>query len=39
MIKGEYKALEHSPVPGIVEALKITTRENTERIHKVFLEH
>jgi len=32
--EGEYKALEHSPVPGIVEALKITTRENTERIHK-----
>lgn len=32
--EGEYKCLEHEPVEGIVEALKITTRENSERIHK-----
>ena len=33
--EGEYKCLEHEPVPGVVEALKITTNENSDRIHKV----
>ena len=33
--EGEYKALEHEPVPGVVEALKIITREKSERIAKV----
>lgn len=32
--EGEYKALEHEPVPGVVESLKITTRENSEKICK-----
>jgi len=32
--EGEYKCLEHEPVPGVVEALKITTEENSDRIHK-----
>ena len=35
--EGEYKCLEHEPVPGVVEALKITTNENSDRIHKVIL--
>ena len=35
--EGEYKCLEHEPVPGVVEALKITTEENSDRIHKVLL--
>lgn len=30
--EGEYKALEHEPVPGVVEALKITTKENSQRV-------
>ncbi|CAG9858785.1 unnamed protein product [Phyllotreta striolata] len=30
-IEGEYAMLEHSPKPGIVESLKIITRETTER--------
>lgn len=34
-MEGEYKALEHEPVPGVVEALKITTRTNSEQICKV----
>ena len=33
--EGEYKALEHEPIPGVVEALKIITREKSERIAKV----
>ena len=32
--EGEYKALEHEPVPGVVECLKIITREKSERISK-----
>lgn len=35
-MEGEYKAMEHEPIPGVVEALKITTRENSERICKVW---
>jgi len=30
--EGEYSAMSHSPVPGVVEALKVCTRANTERI-------
>lgn len=30
--EGEYSGLEHQPVPGIVESLKVTTRENCRRI-------
>lgn len=30
--EGEYSALEHEAVPGIVESLKITTRQNSARI-------
>ena len=33
--EGEYKCLEHEPIQGVVEALKITTEENSDRIHKV----
>ena len=33
--EGEFKAMEHEPVQGLVEALKITTKVNSERIHKV----
>ena len=36
--EGEYKCLEHEPVPGVVEALKITTEKNSDRIHKVIPE-
>ncbi|KAI6191775.1 Isocitrate dehydrogenase [NAD] subunit, mitochondrial [Aphelenchoides bicaudatus] len=32
--EGEYSALEHESVPGVVECLKITTREKCERIAK-----
>lgn len=32
--EGEYSALEHESVPGVIESLKITTRENTLRIAK-----
>jgi len=32
--EGEYSALEHSPVPGVVESLKIITREKSTRIAK-----
>lgn len=32
--EGEYSALEHESVPGVVESLKITTREKTRRIAK-----
>jgi isocitrate dehydrogenase (NAD+) len=32
--EGEYKALEHQPIPGVVEALKIITREKSQRIAK-----
>jgi len=30
--EGEYSALEHESVPGVVESLKIVTRENSMRI-------
>ncbi|KAI7864590.1 isocitrate dehydrogenase, NAD-dependent [Spinellus fusiger] len=30
--EGEYSGLEHQPVPGVVESLKIVTRTKTERI-------
>ncbi|GAA5801708.1 isocitrate dehydrogenase, NAD-dependent [Helicostylum pulchrum] len=30
--EGEYSGLEHEPVPGVVESLKIITRTKTERI-------
>jgi len=32
--EGEYSALEHESVPGVVESLKITTRAKTRRIAK-----
>lgn len=32
--EGEYSGKEHSPVPGVVESLKIVTKEKTERIAK-----
>lgn len=32
--EGEYSGLEHTPVPGIVESLKVVTKEKTERIAK-----
>ncbi|KAI9203545.1 uncharacterized protein BJ171DRAFT_145504 [Polychytrium aggregatum] len=30
--EGEYSGMEHAPVPGVVESLKIVTKEKTERI-------
>lgn len=30
--EGEYSGLEHQPVPGVVESLKVTTREKSRRI-------
>lgn len=30
--EGEYSGLEHQPVPGVVESLKVTTRESCRRI-------
>jgi len=32
--EGEYSALEHESVPGVVESLKIVTEENSRRIAK-----
>merc|ERR1711976_753915 len=32
--EGEYSALEHESIPGVVECLKIITRANSERIAK-----
>jgi isocitrate dehydrogenase (NAD+) len=32
--EGEYSGKEHSPVPGVVESLKIATKAKTERIAK-----
>jgi len=32
--EGEYSALEHESVPGVVESLKIVTRDNSMRIAK-----
>ncbi|VDD74052.1 unnamed protein product [Mesocestoides corti] len=34
MLEGEYSALEHQSIPGVVESLKIITRRNSERIAK-----
>ncbi|XP_071827086.1 isocitrate dehydrogenase [NAD] subunit beta, mitochondrial-like [Apostichopus japonicus] len=33
-IEGEYSALEHQSVPGVIECLKIITRANSQRIAK-----
>ncbi|XP_071946955.1 isocitrate dehydrogenase [NAD] subunit beta, mitochondrial-like [Antedon mediterranea] len=33
-IEGEYSALEHESVPGVIECLKVITRENSKRIAK-----
>jgi len=30
--EGEYSAMSHQAVPGVVESLKVCTRTNTERI-------
>ena len=30
--EGEYSAMSHEAIPGVVEALKVCTRANTERI-------
>jgi len=38
-IEGEYSALEHESVPGVVECLKITTRKNSRRIAKFAFDH
>ncbi|KAJ3373035.1 isocitrate dehydrogenase (NAD(+)) idh1 [Kappamyces sp. JEL0680] len=32
--EGEYSGKEHSPVPGVVESLKVSTKAKTERIAK-----
>jgi len=32
--EGEYSGLEHSPIPSIVESLKVVTKAKTERIAK-----
>lgn len=37
--EGEYSGLEHQPVPGIVESLKVTTRENSKRIVQFALDY
>lgn len=37
--EGEYAMLEHESKPGIVESLKIITRENTERFARWALEY
>lgn len=36
--EGEYSALEHESVPGVVESLKIITRQNSMRIAKFAFE-
>ena len=30
--EGEYSGLEHQPIPGVVESLKVTTREKSKKI-------
>lgn len=37
--EGEYAMLEHESVKGMVESMKIVTRENTERLAKFAFEH
>lgn len=32
--EGEYSGLEHQPVPGVIESLKVTTKAKSERIVK-----
>ena len=32
--EGEYSALEHESVPGVVECLKVVTKEKSRRIAK-----
>ncbi|KAJ3035066.1 isocitrate dehydrogenase (NAD(+)) idh1 [Rhizophlyctis rosea] len=32
--EGEYSGLEHTPIPGVVESLKVVTKAKTERIAK-----
>ncbi|VDP93982.1 unnamed protein product [Echinostoma caproni] len=38
-LEGEYSALEHESVKGVVESLKITTRHNCERIAKLAFDY
>ena len=33
--EGEYSALEHQSIPGVVECLKVVTAEKSRRIAKV----
>ena len=35
--EGEYSALEHESIPGVVECLKVVTAEKSKRIAKVIL--
>ena len=37
--EGEYSGLEHEAVPGIVESLKVTTRQNSARIARFAFQH
>lgn len=37
--EGEYSGLEHETVPGIVESIKIVTREKIERISRMAFEY
>lgn len=36
--EGEYSGLEHRPVPGVIESLKVATREKCERIVRFALD-
>ena len=33
-MEGEYSGLEHQPLPGVVESLKIVSRERSEQVIK-----
>ncbi|CAB3407160.1 unnamed protein product [Caenorhabditis bovis] len=37
--EGEYSGLEHETIPGIVESIKVVTREKIERISRMALEY
>ena len=37
--EGEYSALEHESIPGVVECLKVVTAEKSRRIAKVLLSY
>uniref|UniRef100_A0A1L8E0A5 Putative isocitrate/isopropylmalate dehydrogenase n=1 Tax=Nyssomyia neivai TaxID=330878 RepID=A0A1L8E0A5_9DIPT len=37
--EGEYAMLEHESVPGVVESMKVVTRENSERVARYAFEH